>query len=178
MAKATETNHPAQESFRKLQRQEIKGQVYEALSKDKELIEKDPFLARQEDYQLKFDVSADKLEKIYEELKKHYKQETFTEQELPSLLQTMYKAGEEGMIQIEAQTEIIALQQAIEDFDASRKVLREMDIRKQEIAKEVDQHVDNINAHRAKAKMDEYRPERATAEVRPLRKVEDYLRRK
>ena len=176
MAKATETNHPAQESFRKLQRQEIKGQVYEALSKDKELIEKDPFLARQEDYQLKFDAALGVIQKTYKDLQKYSPHEEASEERMVLSLQNYH--SELGSDHAKITESVNSLKQAIEDFNSSQKVLQEMDIRKQEIEREVDQHVDNINAHRTKAKMEEYRPEREKSEVRPIRKIEDHLRQK
>ena len=208
LANASITNDPKLATFRRLEREDVRAQVYNALSTtedpallgktymqeyakdsemrhaidrayklEQELLNDDKFISREENYQATFDLAVENIQQEYQKLTDLYNKDDISVEEMPSLLYGSLPL-ENNETREQRQERAAKLQQSIQDFHNSQQALQQVDIRKKEVAEEVDKHVDNINEYRVKAKMEEYSPKRSQVGVRKMTKIDDYNKRK
>ena len=151
-------------------------QIYTARD---QMIREDEFVNREGHYRESLAIISDNIRDKYEMLSAYYDRDDITAQEMPSLLNDMYKDQLEKNVidqdNIEdARREVRNLQNNLYEFTQNQEILQAIDIRKQQIAKEVDKKVDRINVH-MKAKGDSYNPDKKKFSVRTVQTIEDAL---
>ena len=152
---------------------EMERMIDRAYKVQEELIEDDPFINREFEYETNMNEAAERIKKEYDELVDHYGRDVEV-QEIPALMQEYF--NDLDIDQDEARSRITEVYQAMSDYQTSQEVLQQIDHRKVEIAQEVDKHVGDINSHRKNAGMEEYRPQHEDLGLRRVRKIEDHLR--
>ena len=200
LARAEKNGHPNLDTFRELERREAKSQAQEALksaslgetylsqyakdSEMRELIDKsyeaeksvfdnDKFISSESEYQTTYDLSKEKIKEVYS-LFDNQGVENISSKNFMSSAQGVYQNMDLSLENVRGNME--ELQQAMNDFNSSQEVLRQIDQRKMEVSEEIEKHISNINDHRKKAGMKEYTPKKDTLGVRSFRKIEDLRR--
>ncbi len=140
----------------------------------KDLLQEDQFIAREEQYENKVEIVAERILDKKEVLEAHFGNIEITEQAMPAMLEQYNK--EKGLEPEINKQEVLELQESIEEFKSAQETLQKIDERKELIIQEVDKHVTNINKARTKAQMKEYIPPKKPVVKRPTRKIEELRR--
>lgn len=136
----------------------------------------DQFLSRATYYEDNLQFAEENLQENYAMLKDHYDRDNITAEEMPALLRSYYDEADDISPE-DAYSKIVQLEESISEFSSSQETLQQIDHRREELAEETDQHIENVNKHRTDAGMEEYTPEaRVELPVRRLRKIDDHLR--
>lgn len=140
---------------------------------------KDEFVNRETHYKETLAIASDDIRDKYEMLSAYYDRDDIIAYEMPSLLKEMYKDQvAKGVMDVEnmkdAEEEISRFQNNLHEFTRSQEILQQIDIRKQEIAKEVDKKIDEINVY-MKAKGDGYKPDNKKFDIRNVKSLEEAL---
>lgn len=142
------------------------------------LLKEDEFIAREEHYENRVEITKDNLLEKTEEVEKHFGKSDVRTEELPGLYAQYLH--DQGASPAEIQEKVTEISQNIQEFEVNQRVLQEIDQRKVDISEEVDKHIDKINEHRKQTGAAEHvSPAKNNSQIgiRALRKIEDYRKR-
>ncbi|NRB10936.1 MAG: hypothetical protein HRU35_04915 [Rickettsiaceae bacterium] len=154
---------------------ELRHLVDRSIELEKELINEDEFIAREDYFEAELDIAADVIEDSYAKLADKYKDE-------PDKLKNLDRNSMKDLYKKEFSTEkdftndMAKLEKAMNDYDNSNDVLQKIEERKQQISAAVDDNINHVNDHRIESGMKKYKPEKQTYKVRQIKKIEDHFK--